>query len=46
MYYYSLDLDHPPPPPDRIRDHPTPPENHTSAQYFQQKPTYLLTVNV
>ena len=28
------------------RDHPTPPENHTYAQYFQQNPTYLLTVNV
>ena len=25
---------------------PPPPENHTYAQYFQQKPTYLLTVNV
>ena len=25
---------------------PHPPENHTSAQYFQQKPTYLLIVNV
>ena len=23
-----------------------PPENHTYAQYFQQKPTYLLAVNV
>ena len=33
----------PPPPP---RDHPNPPENHTYAQYFQQKPTYLLTVNI
>ena len=32
------------PPP--TRDHPTPPENHTYAQYFQQNPTYLLTVNV
>ena len=32
---FSLDL-----------DHPTPPENHTYAQYFQQNPTHLLTVNV
>ena len=25
---------------------PPPPENHTCAQYFEQNPTYLLTVNV
>ena len=25
---------------------PHPPDNHTYAQYFQQKPTYLLTFNV
>ena len=36
----------PPPPPPPTRDYPNPPENHTYAQYFQQKPTYLLTVNV
>ena len=36
----------PPPTPPPTRDHPTPPENHTDAQYFQQNPTYLLTVNV
>ena len=36
----------PPQPPPPTRDHPTPTENHTYAQYFQQKPTYLLTVNV
>ena len=36
----------PPPPPSPTRDHPIPSENHTYAQYFQQNPTYLLTVNV
>ena len=41
---FSLDLDHPLLPPLPTRDHP-PPKNHTSAQYFQQKSTYLLTVN-
>ena len=30
----------------QTRGHSTPPQNHTSAQYFQQKPRYLLTVNV
>ena len=36
----------PPPTPKPYQRHPTPPKNHTYAQYFQQKPTYLLTVNV
>ena len=36
----------PPPHPTPTRDHPTPTKNHTYAQYFQQKPTYLLTANV
>ena len=42
---FSLDLDHPPTPNPYQRP-PHPPENHTYAQYFQQDPTYLLTVNV
>ena len=34
-----------PPPQPPTRDHPTPPPgNHTYAQYFQQNPTYLLTM--
>ena len=32
----------PPPSPPPTRDHPPPPENHTYAQYFQQKPTIYL----
>ena len=36
----------PPPIPTPYQRPPYPPENHTYAQYFQQKPTYLLTVNV
>ena len=36
----------PPLSPPPTRDHHTPHENHTYAQYFQQNPTYLLTVNV
>ena len=35
----------PTPKPYQRPPHPTP-KNHTYAQYFQQKPTYLLTVNV
>ena len=36
----------PTPTPKPYQRPPTPLENHTYAQYFQQKPTYLLTVNV
>ena len=37
----------PPPHPQTLPETPhSPPKNHTHAQYFQQKPTYLLTVNV
>ena len=41
---FSLDLDHPPP--QTLPETTSPPNNHASAQYFQQKPTYLHTVNV
>ena len=43
--FFSFDLDHPPTPKPYQRP-PHSPENYSSAQYFQQKPTYLLTVNV
>ena len=36
----------PPPTPTLYQRPPHPPENHTYVQYFQQNPTYLLTVNV